>query len=294
MKRRAFTLVELLVVIAIIGVLVALLLPAVQAAREAARRSSCSNNLKQIGLGLHNYHDNHLQLPPAGMSVGNDFSWAVLILPQIEQENLYEAFDKNIVYSAAANEAVALGMPAAYHCPSGTGLTSGSTGDASGGVRIPASHYYGCLGPRGTNPSTGSAYQEVDVASTYHINGVMSGNGMFIDSKGYKFRDCTDGTANTMMVGEISWDDVIPGYRSWARGCRGGCGAAKNINYSINGEVYVSGTVSHNDMSMGSNHPGGAQFVFVDASTHFLSETIDHNVYLSLASRNGGEVLGEY
>src|SRR6188474_2683919 len=92
--RRAFTLVELLVVIAIIGVLVALLLPAVQAAREAARRMSCSNNLKQLSLALHNYEDTHKTLPPAGID-SNQMSWTVLLLPYMEQKPLYDQFNFN-------------------------------------------------------------------------------------------------------------------------------------------------------------------------------------------------------
>jgi len=295
-KPAGFTLVELLVVIAIIGVLVALLLPAVQAAREAARRSSCGNNLKQISLGMHNYHDIHLALPPAGFSsgtgiTGNSLGWTVHLLPQIEEENLYTQFNQAVDYDSAVNEAAALTVPDAYLCPSGTGTTSGSSADESGGQRCPTTHYYGNLGPKGTNPFTGNAYT---TSTTGNFNSVNSNHGMFRDRVCYKFRDNTDGTANTLLICELSWDEATPNYRIWSRGTDNGSGSSKNVAFSMNSQIYNNPAVIFNDISFGSNHPGGAQFAFVDASTHFLSETIDMGTYLSLSSRNGGEVLGEY
>src|SRR5687768_6007213 len=129
-RQRGFTLVELLVVIAIIGVLVALLLPAVQAAREAARRTQCSNNLKQIGLAMHNYHDTHKQFPPAYVADSNGtpmHSWRVLILPYIEANHIYDRYDQTQPWDSATNRQLLSEMPQTYRCLSSGPEAGGQT-----------------------------------------------------------------------------------------------------------------------------------------------------------------------
>ena len=305
MKRKAFTLVELLVVIAIIGILIALLLPAVQAAREAARRAQCSNNLKQIALACHNYHDTFKTLPPGGNwhrpypdgpTSGNELSYAVLILPFMEQSALHDQFDFG-VRNWTDNIANAIVRVDGLLCPSGTIENTVYSPEAYNGTLAYTKHYYGVLGPKGTNPRSGQAYPVHDVGGWaahggYATSGAMPGPGVDVDGTDLggpcKFRDITDGTSNTFMVGEISWDDANT-FRAWIRGINGAaCASAKNITYGINLQRYSSG--NFNDVSFGSNHPGGCLFAMADGSNHFVSETIDFSLYLSLASRNGGEV----
>jgi prepilin-type N-terminal cleavage/methylation domain-containing protein len=152
--RRGFTLVELLVVIAIIGILIALLLPAVQAAREAARRMQCSNNLKQIGLGLHNYHDTFGTFPP-GASQDQYLGYATRLLPFMEQKPLYDRVDFENVYSTPNNYAVGAVRVDAFLCPSSSEFTSKHTAEQANGQRCYTIHYYGNTGPVGVNSLTG-------------------------------------------------------------------------------------------------------------------------------------------
>lgn len=291
--RRGFTLVELLVVIAIIGVLVALLLPAVQAAREAARRMQCSNNLKQIGLGMHNYHDTFLKFPAAASAYGHGLSWHVSILPFLEQGPLYDRFNLSVT-GWHSNNAAAVFPVETYFCPSGTVRESLLEGEEYNGQRLPTAHYYGVSGPKGGNPN-GAAY-EFDAEPSGHGGYARQGVLGLLEKGGQRaFRDVTDGTSNTLLVGELSWKDANS-YRAWHRGTRGdGIGADgggfKNVNYAINAYAY-DGATNWNDISFGSQHPGGALFLLCDGSVRFLNENINMANYRAAASRNGGEVLG--
>ena len=318
--RGGFTLIELLVVIAIIAVLIALLLPAVQQAREAARRSSCTNNLKQLGLALHNFHDTYNHFPagaenqvlprpnstpvtPPVYILGT--TWIVQILPQLEQNNLYELYDFTLPYSNATNLAVGNVELKVIKCPSGSDLKSGNGAEQTpDGTRNHTTHYYGIMGPSTrANPSTitfnGVTYSYVVGNPT--TNGAFGTDGFltqYRDSPGSvttgyftKFGNITDGTSNTFAVGERSQN--LPSgtndYRSWIRGNNGGSGATKNITYPINSTVY-NGTDNFNDISMGSNHTGGAMFLLGDGSVRFISENVDFNTYRALASIKSGEV----
>lgn len=299
-SRRGFTLVELLVVIAIIGVLVALLLPAVQAAREAARRMQCQNHLKQIGLALHNYHDTFLSFPPAGIK-SNETSWHALVLPFLELRNLYEQFNFNQgAYDSGTGHvgrnAVALNRVAGFLCPSSPvdkmqlNLPSNQNApEIINGVVPYTTHYYGVLGPKGANPNGGN-----------YIIGLTSGHGdhskqgIFQCNDKIRIADVIDGTSSTFLVGENSLHLQQYGsrFRSWMRGCDtdNASGGARNIVNGINTPVLATATV-FNDIAMGSHHPGGTNFNLADGSVRFVSQTVNLGVYRSTASRDGGESL---
>jgi prepilin-type N-terminal cleavage/methylation domain-containing protein/prepilin-type processing-associated H-X9-DG protein len=297
-RRRGFTLIELLVVIAIIAVLIALLLPAVQQAREAARRSQCKNNLKQLGLALHNYHDSYNQLPPGSIHNRNSLGLHVFILPQLDQAAVYNQIDFSLVGYATYNALLgSLDMPALL-CPSATKLYE------NGSTTLRTLHYYGNGGPKGPMPAplTGnypcngnSAAAECNIppaALTAH--GGYSQAGVFTRNFGAKFRDILDGTTNTFMIGEISFtksstgvDNV--GFRVWHRGSdTTPSGAFKNVVYAINSTGY-NGSTNFNDISLGSNHEGGCHVLMCDGSVQFVSENVDLTLYRSNASRDTGE-----
>jgi len=302
-RRRAFTLVELLVVIAIIGVLVALLLPAVQAAREAARRMSCSNNLKQIGLALQNYHDTLLAFPYGGTDGAkrstpamNDISWHVRILPFIEQNAIYEKVNWALPYNNAANTPIMHFQVKGYFCPSQSVVRSGSSGekDASQGLPGFTTHYYGVNGPQGTNTITGQTYTNHPNTSSGH--GDIAGDGVLNTYEASNMSAVTDGTSNTYLAGEISFQKACQpanahSLRVWTRG--GGSSnttsATKNVEFAINSTPYTSG--NFNDVSFGSQHPGGALFGLVDGSVRMMSANVDMSIYKAMASRSGGEPL---
>jgi len=295
-SRVGFTLIELLVVIAIIAILIALLLPAVQQAREAARRTQCKNNLKQIGLATHNYHDVHNCFPPAALS-GPPIGWQVSILPSLEQTGVYNQFDFSKRSPWNVFKDIAKQRMAGYLCPSGSGETDTTVGTQNGLFGL---HYMAVLGPKGTNPVSNTAYDWYQPTAAA-VQGGLSRGGIFGDfNKVWSFRDITDGSSNCLAIGEQSWmkSNAI---RFWCRSIvappNAGAGSAdhtmgnaRNIDFAINAVPFNSGTVKFNDTSFGSDHTGGAHFLIGDGTVRFLSQNMDIGIYKSLASRSGSEV----
>jgi len=337
--RHAFTLIELLVVIAIIAVLVALLLPAVQQAREAARRSSCKNNLKQIGLALHNYHDTHGVFPPGyvlgrgpGIPPGNaplvdqgKWAWAAHILPFVEQASLYDALEINDAATdvddfAGANQLLRTSSVATYRCPSDTAPEL-NTSRASRTL----SNYVGMYGPDDADIGPTGTKTTPRAPDAFSDRG-----GIFRANSRTQMRDVTDGTSNTIAVGERAWELHNPQFGNKAR-CRAAIWAASNgnrMNVDQNdaeaGAVLgtTGGGINFVDVfgdgaqtaiqaqdqnqcaiTFSSRHTGGAHFLFLDGSVHFLSENIDNlpdtsnkvdSTFERLAHRADGQVVGEF
>jgi prepilin-type N-terminal cleavage/methylation domain-containing protein len=301
-SRRGFTLIELLVVIAIIAVLIGLLLPAVQKVREAASRLKCQNHLKQIGLGLHNYHDAHSVFPPGGAgtastAAGNDgMGFHVYILPYVEQDALFRRFDLTRVYTTAPNRALgALRVPI-YQCPSAMNRYTENNGEnAANGDKGWTTHYHGNMGP---NDLATGRYQVIP-----STNGGQALQGVLGRDTKHRLTDIPDGTSNTFLVGETSWTrggggdpSTLPvGYRVWHRGCNTNnqlaCGACRNVANGL-GTVWAGGgaAAAYNNFSFGSIHPGITNFLFCDASIRPLSNDTALGVLMATSSRNGSEI----
>ncbi|NLX98157.1 MAG: DUF1559 domain-containing protein [Rhodopirellula sp.] len=297
-QSGGFTLVELLVVIAVIGILISLLLPAVQAAREAARRAQCKNNVKQIGLALHNYHDAFRTFPsgsmyaaPIGPILSGPYSWGMmmLILPYLEQGNAYETIDFRRgdcgaeirrLQTAGQPDPASTPMPV-FVCPSDPhGMQTLLSGPAG---PLPASGHCGLLYP--------GCYLGVagDDEETANCGGIYHGNGMFYNLSKTRFSDVVDGTSMTLMVGErgipsdLGWGWLICGGTE----CEHYISADRGLSPGDNVPSYLS-VLQH----FWSWHPGGTHFAIADGSVRFLSYEIDYNAYLGMSTRNGGEITG--
>jgi prepilin-type N-terminal cleavage/methylation domain-containing protein len=327
-SKRGFTLVELLVVIAIIGILVALLLPAVQAAREAARRMSCTNNLKQIGLALHNYHDSYKVLPPGFIKVygnGNqltargNWSWGGLILPFVEQQPLHASFNVGpVTLSQVVDEAVLANPPKltalkspldVFRCPSDTAPRTNVAREIAG-EQVPreatvTSNYVGVNGTWGF-PN--------------YLNGTNIRQGLFGRNRGFRLADITDGTSCTLAVGERNWRRKhtngnmvtvraanVFGIRGEKRNNSNGLADAMgSCRFKINHNH--AGAAGRSRRGFGSMHPGGSQFVLADGAVRFLAETIDadmkpnqqtrttqpNSTYENLCARGDGNTVGDF
>jgi prepilin-type N-terminal cleavage/methylation domain-containing protein/prepilin-type processing-associated H-X9-DG protein len=311
-RRIAFTLVELLVVIAIIGILIALLLPAVQAAREAARRSQCLNNLKQLGLAAQNYHIVERRFPNSV----NEYvqSYLVPLLPYMEETAVYNLFDHKIHVRSSANRAGwarALPVTRCPSQPSDIGTVIEAIGDpleiAPAGNDTWRTHYYAILGAKPADgcPGTGPYAAMLSCGGTpggYAVNGIMiPENGT---SKTHiSIGKTTDGSSKTLLIGESSWN--FGSARVWAVGSIASAYpaarshswatyAARNVAVPINTSTSARGFGPANDVSFGSMHPGGAHFAFADGSSRFISENIELNTFKAIASRAAGDTAGAY
>jgi prepilin-type N-terminal cleavage/methylation domain-containing protein len=303
-KRAGFTLVELLVVIAIIGVLVALLLPAVQAAREAARRTQCANNLKQIGIAMHNYHDTFQKFPFGWSDRGA--GWTTMILPYIEQKNVYDTlgFNEADNWDSAntPNQRACGTYFNTFRCPSMAVIPKYITNQSIPN-RVPASY-------RGVASSTADS----DDASTSKVGRSMENidlEGIFFMCSHVRMAEVADGTSNTFMVGESRFDTFVQDGNEmdfWYIGspqidpcsCLGGSGGTEfsefcgstGVPFNARAVPSTSGYVK--ELSFSSLHPNGAQFVLADASVRFVPFTVNQQTYQALGSRNNGESLSDF
>ncbi len=256
-----FTLIELLVVVAIIGVLLAMLLPAIQAARETARRSQCTANLRQIGIALHNHHDSNKAFPPGCVerrpfrsTVERQLAWSALLLPMLEEGGLADRFDTSAAYDAPVNEEAAGAVLPIYLCPSTVTLADDRD-------------EYRTLSGRGAI-DYGGRFGSQEVSK--RMNGVMLWN------KTISTADIRDGNSYTVQVAEDSGrGTAMDG--EWANG-ENIFDQGRKINASMHNEMW-------------SDHSGGVNTLYCDGSVHFLAETTDAKVIEALCTRDGGEAI---
>ncbi|GAA4432355.1 DUF1559 domain-containing protein [Bremerella cremea] len=297
-SRHGFTLVELLVVIAIIGVLIALLLPAVQQAREAARRMHCGNNMKQMGIAIHNYHDTYRYFPPGRVQSGEPYwgNWCIAILPFIEQNALYESYDHTVTCDHANNADEVKMRLEAFICPSDTMPTpirqpsSGFARDAH------AMSYKGMSGYVENEAYNWDHIKEVDM-TTQKWKGIFHSVGNYNNDKlnFERMASVTDGTSNTLMVGEFHQPKDDAGRGAFWAHSKWGYGVGYVIlDPYIFGNEYNTCTANTSTnvcrRAWASHHPGGMNFLRADASTFFLPETIDLRVFGAQATMGNGEV----
>jgi len=301
MKSRylhGFTLVELLVVIAIIGILIALLLPAVQSAREAARRMQCTNNLKQIGVALHNYHAALGTFPPGtstrpggcvvSTTSGGAFPFLVLIMTYFEQDPMYKRIELDLGHDSSTNAWLRGVQMPMYTCPSKGPEWRPYDKDP---FHYYYTHYLGILGAKGNIGDSSELYplEGCVGAGEYATTGAMRLN------KGVRVSEIQDGTSYTALVGEHSRDSNVQ--RVWCSGSgsrQAYSNSAKNVFYPMfsMGSPDFYANENFNDVSFGSAHAArGAHFLFADGSVHFIVEDIDLNIYKGMATRASGETI---
>jgi prepilin-type N-terminal cleavage/methylation domain-containing protein len=302
--RRAFTLIELLVVIAIIAILIGLLVPAVQKVREAAARIQCANNLKQMGLAIHNYHDVNKALPPSRVGPQHA-TWFVLILPYIEQDALYKQWDLTRTYYEQT-PAVQNAFVRAYVCPSRRAIPMPSTQFEASSTGSPDAQEH--PGTQGDYACNGGQFYNAIVdhplcqGPMCYANSQVNGSGQLASSQSQTaLKDITDGTSQTFLVGEkhsvrSMWGQSGP---SWGEGAIWNGDFPRNFS-RIGGQTKWNLGQSPTDLTgpwhckFGSWHPGICQFLFADSHVAILSNGVDMDTLQKLACRNDGKVIPEY
>lgn len=304
--RRAFTLIELLVVIAIIAILIALLIPAVQKIREAAARTQCGNNLKQIGLALHNYHNDNKRLPHGAYwsSTANRGTILIRLLPYIEREDLYKLYSFNSdtdsqTYPGTTTLLASTVIPT-YQCPSDPNPTQINN--------LGRQNYCASIGPteqiNNTNCSCANynnwnKYALAPYSDANNFAGPFTREGLESKIK-VRFRDILDGLGNTIFFGEVRPSCSNHQKRGWAMSNDGQGLTATIIPINFDSCDQTAAASGGNncgrpctwntELSFGSSHPGGAQFLFGDGSVRFLNDTIDHQTYQYLGGKADGKV----
>ncbi|MFP6673846.1 MAG: DUF1559 domain-containing protein [Pirellulaceae bacterium] len=290
-KKLAFTLVEMLVVILVIGILIALLLPAVQAAREAARRTACQNNLRQIGIALHHYHDKFKHFPSgwtaSGPDGGTGWGWAALTLPYLDQSNLNRLIDYRAHIDSDVNAKSRVMPLELFFCRSdGAQSRAGGTfvlvddanrEDTIGHEHLPltlaSSNYVGLYG------STHCVTSEI---------GIIRNNfgGVFSYASRIGLADIRDGSSSTILVGERS---SRKGFSTWVGVVHGGDHTVTRI---VGTTIRPPNLEQGHLEDFGSRHPGGTQFVFCDGSVRIVNDGISPETFKAFGTRSGLEALG--
>ena len=305
LRRSAFTLIELLVVIAIIAILIAMLVPAVQKVREAAARTQCQNNIKQLALAMHSYHEAYKKFPPGGVTsatgcnlVGTEDSssgppWTVLILTYIEGSDQYNAYNLKgsfapLAWSTGSNNfSKQFTRNIRYECPS----------DIRGrGQSLIC--YFACQGG-GVTPDCAAT----DASATQRM---FFYNGVFFANSAVKIREILDGTSQTILIGESKYamtkedrlktasDNAYQGWDSAIRGYAGGSFSTPLNLCATRNPINAGSQAAFDTMTstFGSYHANGANFALADGSVQFLTQDIDINIYRTLGSRNDGAPTG--
>lgn len=272
-SEAGYTLVELLVVIAVVGVLVALLLPAVQSAREAARRAECQNHLRQIGIAFHAYHDSQRQLPigcvekrtPRTKPSGRQLAWSAEILPQLEEASLWKQINFNAAYDSPENAHAATTIVSVYLCPSTNRLAAGREG-----VIVTRTASASAAAYRAAATDYGGIYGAAQFPKT--------ANGVLLYDEAIKFADITDGTSHTLAVAEDTGRGSTQD-GEWING--------ENI-FDVNNPV---NSQQHNEIW--SDHVGGAMVLWCDGGATLLDNATDPKVLEAICTRAGNEIYSD-